>query len=215
MKRFNEVLRQDFARKDETPNCYIEHVPSLIGSLCYFDEVQQELNTVRAQLVEERTYNKDNNARVEALLDMNRQLQSKIAQLKESEDDLNEQVRCQAAAITRHLAQRDADRDHIDDLTQQVKSLQAALDERDEELERQPVWPKLDEDPGTRTNQLINALYHDRARLEKALKRGAFLANQYKDVLAECIKLTDKEGKEHPDLTYASGLLSEWCHVNG
>lgn len=170
---------------------------------------------------------------------MNDQQAAKIAQLKESEDDLNEQVRCQAAAITRHLAQRDADRDHIDDLTQQVKSLQAALDERDEELEDHAdeneellkrlealqvdtsteaaaKWPaSSEEDPDTRTNQLINALYHDRARLEKALKHGAFLANQYKDVLAERIKLTDKEGKEHPDLVYASGLLSEWCHVNG
>lgn len=146
---------------------------------------------------------------------MNDQQAAKIAQLKESEDKLNEKLLANGLRIHAEIQQAQMAADRIDDLEQQVKSLQAALDERDEELERQPVWPKLDEDPGTRTNQLINALYHDRARLEKALKHGAFLANQYKDVLAECIKLTDKEGKEHPDLTYASGLLSEWCHVNG
>lgn len=63
------------------------------------------------------------------------------------------------------------------------------------------LQPKAD---GTRTNQLLNELYHDRARLERVVR----------DAVELCLTAMELEETERDDSEYVLGLLQQFVDTH-
>lgn len=86
--------------------------------------------------------------------------------------------------------------------------------------DKTPPPPSVDfEDHDTRTNQLVNELYHDRARLENLVKHAAELAREaataLQDLLNKDYGATDQEqSDELVAVIIAGSKLGEFAEAN-